>query len=263
MTNTTLNVPRELLERVLYLMDNYIGTTHTEEDELRAILSAPSPAGVDVCKGKSCGATDGVSHSAECFAEHERAYSCAGVDGPVRNFKTREGYDVWDKLCAIPKFGFLIGPSGGVVKVEDIGNWIDRDEAQSVVDEAQCEVNLLRHEASDAQAIIDGLRGEVAEQEEAANQWRELALQFDRHRMTAMAHIRAAASGDKSAIEALGVFAALPPIPGHEITAARDQQAQRIGELEGLLRHAQKQVQTGSGLHMRIDAALSASKEGE
>ena len=42
-----INVPRELLERVLYLMDNYIGTTHTEEDELRAILSAPSPAGVD------------------------------------------------------------------------------------------------------------------------------------------------------------------------------------------------------------------------
>ena len=48
MTNTILNVSRELLERVLYLMDNYIGTTHTEEDELRALLSAPSPAGVDV-----------------------------------------------------------------------------------------------------------------------------------------------------------------------------------------------------------------------
>ena len=46
MTNTIHNVPRELLERVLYLMDNYIGTTHTEEDELRALLSAPSPAGV-------------------------------------------------------------------------------------------------------------------------------------------------------------------------------------------------------------------------
>lgn len=151
------------------------------------------------------------------------APSPAGVDGWVRNFKTREGYDVWDKLCAIPKFGFLIGPSGGVVKVADIGNWIDRDEAQSVVDEAQCEVNLLRHEASAAQAIIDGLLGDVAAQEETANQWRELALQFDRHRMTAMAHIRAAASGDKSAIEALGVFAALPPIPGHEITAERDE----------------------------------------
>ena len=48
-----------------------------------------------------------------------------------------------------------------------------------------------------------------------------------------------------------------------ECAEERDQHAQRIGELEGLLRHAQKQVPTGSGLHMRIDAALSAGKEGE
>jgi len=150
-------------------------------------------------------------------------------------------------------------------------------------------------EVDDAQAIIDGLRGEVASQEETANQWRELALQFDRHRMTAMAHIRAAASGDKSAIEALGVFAALPPIPGHEITAAHERQAQRIGELEGLLRDSAELIKHGvfedgycccgssvdsHGLgdghspvdalayHAgqvceRIDAALSAGKEGE
>ena len=44
---TKVLVERELLERVLYLMDNYIGTTHPEEDEIRAILSDPSPAGVD------------------------------------------------------------------------------------------------------------------------------------------------------------------------------------------------------------------------
>ena len=126
MTNTIPNVPRELLERAIHSLavGMFDGDKQTAS-ELRALLSAPSPA---------------------------------GVDGWVRNFKTREGYDVWDKLCAIPKFGFLIGPSGGVVKVADIGNWIDRDEAQSVVDEAQCEVNLLRHEASAAQAIIDGLR---------------------------------------------------------------------------------------------------------
>lgn len=36
-----------------------------------------------------------------------------------------------------------------------------------------------------------------------------------------------------------------------------------VDGLEGLLRHAQKQVPTGSGLHMRIDAALSAGKDGE
>ena len=48
-----------------------------------------------------------------------------------------------------------------------------------------------------------------------------------------------------------------------ELRTERGQQAQRIGELEGLLRHAQKQVPTGSGLHMRINSALSAGNEGE
>ena len=109
---------------------------------------------------------------------------------------------------------------------------------------------------SDATAIIDGLRGEVGAQEETANQWRDLALQFDRHRMTAMAHIRAAASGDKSAIEALGVFAALPPIPGHEITTERDQLLAQRDKLAELLRDVRK------GVHWqimanRIDTALS------
>lgn len=77
---------------------------------------------------------------------------------------------------------------------------------------------------SDAQAIIDGLRGEVERLGSQKAEWVE----------------RATALGQKA-----------------------DQHAQRLGELEGLLRHAQKQVPTGSGLHMRIDAALSAGKEGE
>ena len=81
----------------------------------------------------------------------------------------------------------------------------------------------LRAELSDAQAIIDGLRGEVEVMTQHANNYSRM---FE------------------------------------ECAEERDQQAQRIGELEGLLRHAQKQVPTGSGLHMRIDALLSAGKEG-
>lgn len=72
---------------------------------------------------------------------------------------------------------------------------------------------------SDAQAIIDGLRDEVEVMTQHANNYSRM---FE------------------------------------ECAEERDRQAQRIGELEGLLRHAQKQVPTGSGLHMRIDAALSA-----
>lgn len=213
MTNTIPNVPRVLLEVIEQTWRiHYKGgpvTTDIAADaiekglgQLRALLSAPSPA---------------------------------GVDGPVRNFKTREGYDVWDKLCAIPKFGFLIGPSGGVVKVADIGNWIDRDEAQSVVDEAQCEVNLLRHEASDAQAIIDGLRGESEVMTQHANNYSRM---FE------------------------------------ECAEDRDQHAQRIGELEGLLLRVQVSLSLDdtewgySGaekykLLSDIRAALSSGKKGE
>ena len=246
MTNTIPNVPRELkpvLAMILNALDRDAADGKQARAEmaaeLRAILSAPSPAGVD-----------GLEVVGWYTEDH--------LDDKSATTYSREVADRW-----LAK-GW---PVNGIAN------------------------------AAAAQAIIDGLRGEVASQEETANQWRELALQFDRHRMTAMAHIRAAASGDKSAIEALGVFAALPPIPGHEITAERDQQAQRIGELEAALEFACKALaqvtsSDGSGhadiavsvlrmagtkdadaLHVveaykagakwRINAALSAGKEGE
>ena len=63
----------------------------------------------------------------------------------MRNTKTREGYDYWDKLCSIPRYGFVHSPDNSrVLKVEGIGNWIDRDEAQVIMDEAQEEINILR-----------------------------------------------------------------------------------------------------------------------
>ena len=140
MTNTIPNVPRELLDSLLTVIESngYAADEVEVVDELRSLLSAPSPAGVD-------------------------GWDVAG--------------DILEKLSA-------------------------------------------------AQAIIDGLRGEVDKQElavcravDASNDW-EAKYCAERR--------------------------------------SKDQQAQRIGALEGLLRHAQKQVPTGSGLHMRIDAALSA-----
>lgn len=65
----------------------------------------------------------------------------------VRNIKSREGYDYWDKLCAIPRYGFIHSPDNSrVLKAEGVGNWIDQHAAQEVVDEAQSEVNQLRAE---------------------------------------------------------------------------------------------------------------------
>lgn len=64
----------------------------------------------------------------------------------MRNIKTRQGLKFWDKLNAIPRFSFLLAPSGPrIQKFEDIsGNWIDVHEAQKVMDAAQDEINDLR-----------------------------------------------------------------------------------------------------------------------
>ena len=191
-----------------------------------------------------------------------------GLEVVTRNFKTREGYDVWDKLCSIPKYGFLIGPSGGVAKVLGIGNWIDRDEAQSVVDVAQTELNEARAEALAGYAVRDA---RIAEQDvqikvlqSDANSWQS---GYDEGRR----------------------------MGGKHCMGTIDQQAQRIAELEGLLLDSAELIKHGvfedgicccgasvdshgfgdghspvdalayhaGQVCERIDAALSAGKEGE
>lgn len=60
----------------------------------------------------------------------------------------RPGKEFWDKLNTLPRYIFLLKPSGnGVQKLEDFtGNWIDVHEAQQVVDQTQEEINQLRAE---------------------------------------------------------------------------------------------------------------------
>jgi PAS domain-containing protein len=90
----------------------------------------------------------------------------------VRNIQTREGYDIWDKLCAIPRYGFLLAPEGNrVVKAEGIGNWIDQHAAQEVVDQAQSELNELRA----VTAELDRLRAEVEALRKDAERYRFIA----------------------------------------------------------------------------------------
>lgn len=76
----------------------------------------------------------------------------------VRNVKTREGYDYWDKLCAIPRYGFIHSQDNSrVLKAEGIGNWIDQHAAQEVVDEAQDEINSLRQQRDALLAALETL----------------------------------------------------------------------------------------------------------
>lgn len=88
-----------------------------------------------------------------------------------RNIKTRDGFDFWDRLNAIPHYGFLLNERGnGVVRAEGVGYWIERNAAQVIVDDAQSEVNVLREENVKLRADVvrlsrDADRYEVLRQE--------------------------------------------------------------------------------------------------
>ena len=66
----------------------------------------------------------------------------------------RPGREYWDRLNSLPRYMFLLRPSGsGVQKLEDpTGNWIDAHEAQKVVEAAQDNLNELRAELYMGQA---------------------------------------------------------------------------------------------------------------
>lgn len=168
MTNTIPNVPRELLERVAKPV-----LFRSQEDahadacaELRALLSAPSPAGVDGLEVVGYVSRDDIKWQGDC----------------TLRLKPYSDYTI--PLCRL----------------------------------------------SDAAAIIDGLRGEVAELQ-------SMITNLSR--------------------------------AGIRMRTERDQQAQRIGELEGLLREVHDTYRAAvhwedlRGTMRRIDAALSAGKEGE
>ncbi|SED31285.1 hypothetical protein SAMN05216205_4880 [Pseudomonas mohnii] len=76
----------------------------------------------------------------------------------MRNIKTREGFEFWDKVNALPHYAFLLSPSGkSVQKFEDkaMGNWIDVHEAQKIVDQAQDRISELRDELGAAKGEYD------------------------------------------------------------------------------------------------------------
>lgn len=81
-----------------------------------------------------------------------------------RNIKTREGFDIWDRINAIPHYGFLLNQQGnGVVRAEGVGDWIERHAAQVVVDDAQSQLNVLREENAKLQAEVTALSKNVVE----------------------------------------------------------------------------------------------------
>lgn len=66
----------------------------------------------------------------------------------MRNIKTREDYDLWDKAHQLPRFNFWRGgedEKGSVIRVPDKhGNWVNFDDLAKLADEYQDEINSLR-----------------------------------------------------------------------------------------------------------------------
>ncbi|RQO62280.1 hypothetical protein [Pseudomonas sp. KBW05] len=70
----------------------------------------------------------------------------------MRNIKTREGYDLWDKVQALPRFNFWRGgedATGSVIRVPDKhGNWVNFNDLTTLADQYQDEINSLRERLS-------------------------------------------------------------------------------------------------------------------
>lgn len=172
--------------------------------------------------GEWCCATEAHAAIAELEAELAAAPSPAGVDG-----------------LAVSSSGWFSLVMNAAAELETASYSITDPDAKRV---AQSGADYYRSKAksaqvvclSDAQAIIDGLRGECQRLQQ------ELRLR-------------------QSQIESSGRIAERAQRFSVLLRTERDQQAQRIGELEELLGEALDGVT--DELWQRIDAALSAGKE--
>lgn len=95
---------------------------------------------------------------------------------------------------------------------------------------------------------------------EHANQWRDLALQFDGHRMQALWHLKAMVNADTGTLEAkaAGDFLNAGPLPGEQVLA------QRIAELAAVKAAPAAQAVEpfcqwwGNGGHKTVNAAADS-----
>lgn len=71
----------------------------------------------------------------------------------MKNIQTREGFEFWDKICSVPSYGFLLSPDKSrIQRAPDVGSWIEKYEAQTIVSQAQDEINRLKEDLASADA---------------------------------------------------------------------------------------------------------------
>ncbi len=84
-------------------------------------------------------------------------------------------------------------------------------------------IEALQSQVDQQAEQIEALKAELLEDAEICDHWRQLALQFDRHRMQALAHLRLVVSDPEGGLEDCRSFLAEAPVQGHELTAELDQ----------------------------------------
>lgn len=92
------------------------------------------------------------------------------------------------------------------------------------VDQAAPLPLLIRDIARDLGiTALDACRAlkDLVEETEATDAWRQLALQFDGHRMQALGYLKALLRGEKDMETGARGFIASPPIPGEQVLAER------------------------------------------
>ena len=88
---------------------------------------------------------------------------------------------------------------------------------------------------------LQRLRDELAEETEAAENWRRLAMQFDHHRLQALGHLKAILHPDSGVDEykTAELFLKAPPLDGESVLA------QRIAKLSAAATQAQEDAPVG------------------
>lgn len=81
-------------------------------------------------------------------------------------------------------------------------------------------IRIRGYSVERVKALLDRIASLEAELEHA-NQWRDLALQFDGHRMQALGHLKAMRKDPFKHCDAAGEFLAAPPLPGEAVLAER------------------------------------------
>lgn len=127
-------------------------------------------------------------------------------------------------------------PIGTMLKPNTEGNWVAYEDFDRVTAE----------------------RDAALEDVEALKHWRDLALQFDYHRMKALWHLKTLVS-DGAHYDAAAAFLTEPPIPASEL----QQRLTAADVLEGLLRLlAELPGVRTSGIWERVVAALKPTEGG-